>query len=212
MDSAGRVRGRWIGPGCRPNERVGPFRPRATLRARPSSDVDHVPPGDIVACNPASMPSADSTPRWLYRFDNFTRASDLLCEAMAIRAARELNTLECDGVARRFRTTSQLAWKVLKDYLDHIGVLLDTVTPASVIRAAFAANLIADGEAWLRALDARNRMSHTYSAKAFDAVVEAIDREFLGLFEALRVRLAGLAAADGRAGEGEGDGSPRSRG
>lgn len=158
------------------------------------------------------MPPPDPTPRWLYRFDNFTRASALLRDAMAMRAARELNTLERDGVVRRFRTTWDLAWKVLKDHLDHTGVVLDTVTPASVVRAAFAANLIADGKAWLRALDARNRMSHTYSAKAFDAVLEAIDREFLGLFEALRVRLDGLAAADGRAGDGEGDGSPRSRG
>jgi nucleotidyltransferase substrate binding protein (TIGR01987 family) len=160
------------------------------------------------------MPPADPTPRWLYRFDNFTRACALLREAMAMRAARELNTLEREGVVQRFEYTWELAWKVLKDYLDHTGVVLDTVTPASVVRAAFAANLIADGEAWLRALDARNRMSHTYSAKAFEAVVDAIDREFLALFEALRARLDGLAAVErGGAGDGGmGDGSPHSRG
>ena len=48
-------------------------------------------------------------------------------------------------------------------------------------------------------------MSHTYSAKAFEAVVAAIDREFLALFEALRVRLDGLAAAEGaKGGDGRG--------
>jgi nucleotidyltransferase substrate binding protein (TIGR01987 family) len=160
------------------------------------------------------MLPAGPTPRWLSRFDNYTGACALLREGMVMRAARELNTLERDGVVRRFRTTWELALKVLKDDLDHTGVVLDTVTPASVVRAAFAANLIADGDAWLRALDARNRMSHTYSAKAFEAVVAAIDREFLALFEALRARLDGLAAAErGEAGDGGmGDGSPHSRG
>jgi nucleotidyltransferase substrate binding protein (TIGR01987 family) len=149
------------------------------------------------------------TPRWLHQFDNFTSACALLSEAMATRAAHELNTLEREGVVQRFEYTWELAWKVLKDYLDHTGVVLDTVTPASVVRAAFAANLIADGEAWLRALDARNRMSNTYSAKACEAVVDAIDREFLALFEALRERLDGLAAVERG---GAGDGSPHPRG
>ena len=124
-------------------------------------------------------------PRWIYRFDNYKRAFILLREAMEIMKERDLTQLEKEGVIQRFEYTWELAWKVLKDYLDSEGVVLDKITPASVIRAAFDAKIITNGEAWMTALDARNKMAHTYDFKKFEVVIAAIQTHYLKLFDDL---------------------------
>lgn len=129
--------------------------------------------------------STDEKPRWVYRFDNYKRAFVLLREAIEIMDERELTQLEKEGVIQRFEYTWELAWKVLKDYLAHEGVILDKITPASVLRAAFAAKIIKDGDMWMKALDARNKMSHVYNLKKFEEVIEEIRRFYLALFDDL---------------------------
>lgn len=127
----------------------------------------------------------DDKPRWLYRFDNYKRAFALLREAIELANVRKLSALEEEGIIQRFEYTWELAWKLLADLLAAEGVSLETITPRSVIRAAFAARLIADGEAWMGALDARNRMAHTYNLAEFEIVVAEIQTSYLSLFEAL---------------------------
>lgn len=124
-------------------------------------------------------------PRWIYRFDNYKRAFLLLREAIEVLEERDLTQLEKEGVIQRFEYTWELAWKVLKDYLDSEGVVLDKITPASVIRAAFEAKIVTNGEAWMAALDARNKMAHTYDFKKFEGVVKDIQAHYLKLFDDL---------------------------
>ena len=64
------------------------------------------------------------------------------------------------------------------------------MTPRAVLRAALDANIIADGETWMAALDARNRMSHTYNQQAFARIVDDIQHRYAGLLSALHDRLA----------------------
>lgn len=125
-------------------------------------------------------------PRWIYRLDNFIRAFALLREAVETMERRELTQLEKEGVVQRFEYTWELAWKLLKDYLEAEGVALDRITPSFVIKAAFEAKIIVDGEGWMRALDARNRMSHTYNLKDFEAILAEIRAKYLKLLEGLR--------------------------
>lgn len=124
-------------------------------------------------------------PRWVYRFDNYKRAFFLLREGMELQEERELTQLEKEGIVQRFEYTWELAWKVLKDYLDAEGVTLDKITPASVLRAAFEAKIIHQGERWMQALDARNKMSHTYNFEFFEEVVKEIHANYLHLFDNL---------------------------
>ncbi len=128
-------------------------------------------------------------PRWVYRFDNFKRAVALLREAVETGNERALSRLEEEGVIQRFEYTWELAWKTLRDYLENQGIVLETVTPHTVIRAAFAAKIIKDGEPWMEALDARNRMSHTYDIDAFEKIIERIEADYLPALEALEMRL-----------------------
>lgn len=138
--------------------------------------------------------TADPPPRWHHRFDNFARAVNLLREAVAVLNERPLSVLEREGLVQRFAYTWELAWKVLSDFLQAEGVVLETVTPRAVLRAALAAGTISDGETWMAALDDRNRMAHIYSVKAFDRAVEAIAMRYLSVLDALHATLAARRA------------------
>jgi nucleotidyltransferase substrate binding protein (TIGR01987 family) len=116
--------------------------------------------------------------RWKQRFANFDRAFVLLREALE-RGPAALSALEKEGVIQRFEYTFELAWKLLKDYLDAEGAVIAPITPRQVIKDAFAAKLITDGQAWIEMLDHRNLLAHTYDASVFEAAVDAIAKQHL---------------------------------
>ena len=126
--------------------------------------------------------------RWKYRFQNFSRAYALLREALEAEV-KDLSQLEREGVIQRFEYTFELAWNTLKDRLEYDGVVLDTVSPRNVIRAAFRAKLIDDGDAWIDMLTDRNLMAHTYDAARFEAVAGNVRRRYLAILGALYERL-----------------------
>ena len=123
--------------------------------------------------------------------DNYSRAFMLLREGIEQLDVRDMSQLEREGLIQRFEYTWELAWKTLNDFLGYQGVVLETVTPRSVIRAAFEAGIINRGDDWMAALDARNKMSHTYDFKVFETVIAAIRSRYLSLFNALHERLLG---------------------
>jgi nucleotidyltransferase substrate binding protein (TIGR01987 family) len=73
----------------------------------------------------------------------------------------------------------------MKDYLLAEGVALDQLAPKSVIREAFAFNLITDGDGWMLALNDRNAMSYTYNEQTFEKIFQAIQQTYFGLLTAL---------------------------
>src|SRR5271156_3893945 len=111
--------------------------------------------------------------RWKQRFQNFDRAYKLLAEALR-DGPHKLSLLEKEGVVQRFEFTFELAWKTVKDFLENGGLVISPVVPRQVIKEAFAAKLLPDGQVWIDMLDHRNRLSHTYSEAVFEKAVEAI--------------------------------------
>ena len=122
--------------------------------------------------------------RWQQRFENFDRALVLLREPYQCNVAL-LPALERDGTIRRFRTAVELAWKTLKDYLEHEGHTFETVTPKSVIKEAFQARIVSDGQVWIDMISHRNLLSHTYDGAVFEQAVIAVRDRYLGALEAL---------------------------
>ena len=116
--------------------------------------------------------------RWKQRFQNFDRAFVLLREAVE-GTPEMLSPLEKEGVVQRFEYTFELAWKTLKDYLEEGGLVIVPVTPRQVIKDAFAAKVISDGDVWIRMLDNRNLLSHTYDFSVFEHAVKAISEHYL---------------------------------
>ena len=123
--------------------------------------------------------------RWKYRFDNFRRARTLLQEANDKYMEGSMGDLEMEGMVQRFEYCMELAWKVVKDYLEHKNVVFQQITPRAVIKEAVAAKLIEDGEGWMDALDVRNKMSHTYDFKEFEAALRQVSTRYLACFEQL---------------------------
>lgn len=120
--------------------------------------------------------------RWKQRFENFERAFSLLNEAFEKDIA-EMSDLEKEGVIQRFEYTFELAWKTLKDYLVYSGVTFDQITPRSVIKEAFAAKIVKDGQTWIDMLEHRNLMTHTYDSETFEAAFGSISQKYLTALE-----------------------------
>src|SRR5256885_9410441 len=128
--------------------------------------------------------------RWKQRFENFERAFVLLRDALD----RDINTfsdLEKEGVIQRFEFTFELAWKTLKDFLVFSGVAFDQITPREVIKQAFAANILTEGQLWIDMLDLRNLMSHTYDENLFADAVRQIQARYLKALNGVYLFLKG---------------------
>ena len=121
-------------------------------------------------------PNADI--RWKQRFQNFDRAFVLLRNAME-NGPDALNQLEKEGVIQRFEYCFELAWKTIKDYLEAGGYVFGVVTPRQVLKDAYAAKILENGQVWIDMLDHRNLLSHTYSPVVFEQAVEAIHTRYL---------------------------------
>jgi nucleotidyltransferase substrate binding protein (TIGR01987 family) len=126
--------------------------------------------------------------RWKQRFQDFDRAVTLLREPFE-REVASLSDLEKEGTIRRFEYTVELAWKTLKDYLENEGQVISPVTPRNVIKEAFAARILGDGQVWIDMLDHRNLLSRTYDAATFDAALLAIRDRYLRAIEGLHLWL-----------------------
>jgi len=122
--------------------------------------------------------------RWKQRFQNFHRAYTLLHEALE-HGPDALSILEKEGVVQRFEFSFELAWKTLKDFLEEGGLNITPVTPRQVIKEAFAAKMLADGQVWIDMLNHRNLLTHIYDEAVFKNAVEAISARYLPAMEAL---------------------------
>ena len=122
--------------------------------------------------------------RWKQRFQNFTRALLLLRDALK-EGPTKLSSLEKEGVIQRFEYSYELAWKTVKDFLEEGGLVIAPVTPRQVLKDAFAAKVITDGQTWIDMLDHRNLLSHSYDPLVFEAAVTAIADRYLGAMEQL---------------------------
>lgn len=137
------------------------------------------------------MPDPDI--RWRQRLQNYSRALSLLQSAL-VRGVGALNDLEKEGTVQRFEYTVELAWKSLKDYIEFSGVELRSITPKSVIKAAFAARIISDGQLWVDMIDHRNLLSHKYDQALLSQGLGEIQTRYLPALEALQQYLQQAAS------------------
>lgn len=123
--------------------------------------------------------------RWKQRFDNYKRALYQLTLAVQLMEQRPLSDLEQQGIIQGFEFTHELAWNVLKDYLEYEGIQ-GLVGSRSAVREAFKRGLVADGEAWMDMIEKRNLSTHTYNLEVAALLVSAIRDTYHPAFLALQ--------------------------
>jgi nucleotidyltransferase substrate binding protein (TIGR01987 family) len=126
--------------------------------------------------------------RWKQRFDNYKRALYQLTVAVQLLEQRPLSDLEQQGLIQGFEFTHELAWNVLKDYLEYEGIQ-GLVGSRSAVREAFKRGLVSDGEAWMDMIEKRNLSSHTYNLEVAAQLAAAIHDTYHPAFLALQERL-----------------------
>lgn len=113
---------------------------------------------------------------------NFLKAFAQLEQAVQIAKSRELSELEKQGLIQAFECNHELAWNVLKNFLQADGAR-EIYGSKSATREAFKVNLINDGEIWMKMIEDRNQTVHTYnqdlSEKIFNKVVKEYFAEFV---------------------------------
>jgi nucleotidyltransferase substrate binding protein (TIGR01987 family) len=129
--------------------------------------------------------------RWKQRFNNYIKALQNLTEAAALAKQRALSKLEQQGLIQSFEFTHELAWKVLKDYLEHQGVTGLTASRDSS-REAFKVGLIEQGEEWMEMITARNLTSHTYNPEVAEKIVSDILERFYPAFTSMAKKFTAL--------------------
>ena len=129
--------------------------------------------------------------RWRQRFDNYQRALQTLSRAVALSAERPLSELEQQGLIQGFEFTHELAWNMLKDFLEAQGIS-GLIGSRDAIRTAFKNGLIQEGETWMEMIKARNLSSHTYQLELANRLAAEILQRFYPAFVALEQKMQEL--------------------
>ena len=127
--------------------------------------------------------------RWKQRFGNFLKAFQALAEGVDLAQTRDLSNLEQQGLIQSFEFTHELAWNVLKDYLEEKG-FSGLIGSKDATRLAFKNDLIDQGDDWLKMIEARNLTTHTYNFAVAQSVVEDILERYHPAFEDMAMRFA----------------------
>lgn len=130
--------------------------------------------------------------RWKQRFQNYQKALNTLVQANALANARELSNLEQQGLIQSFEFTHELAWNVLKDYLEYKGIS-GLIGSKDATRMAFKNGLIENGEDWMSMIADRNLTSHTYDEATAQKIVANILKRYLSAFMVMSVKFMAMS-------------------
>ncbi len=129
--------------------------------------------------------------RWMQRFSNYQKALRELEQEIKITSAKTPTKLEKKGLIQTLEYTYELAWKILKDFLEAQGDRIHG--PRDAIRLAFNRGVIENGQTWMDMIDSRNETVHTYNEntaeKIYRKIIDAYCDEFLALEKTMLARM-----------------------
>jgi len=130
------------------------------------------------------MGGNDKDIRWKQRFQNYEKSFLLLKRTLKIENPSEA---EKGGLIQFYEMAFELAWKMIKDYLQEQGFTVNS--PREAIKQAFQSNIIDNGHEWIGALEDRNLSTHTYDESTAEKAVSSIREFYYPLLKALYTRL-----------------------
>jgi len=131
--------------------------------------------------------------RRIQRFQTYQQVFKQLESAVLLSKTRRLSDLEQQGLIQSFEYTHELAWNLLKDYLEYQGVGAGTLIGSrDATREAFQNSLISDGNSWMDMILSRNKSSHTYNKGVANEIAQKITQVYFPLFSDLEKEMKGL--------------------
>jgi nucleotidyltransferase substrate binding protein (TIGR01987 family) len=142
--------------------------------------------------------------RWQQRFSNYVKAFLKLEEAVVkikeqyriddkgtIDKDEFLDNIIKEGLIQRFEYTHELAWNVMKDFLENAGNN-NMFGSKDATKEAFALGLIIHGDVWMDMIKSRNKTSHTYNEETADDIFLKIVYEYHQEFKQFKNRMESL--------------------
>jgi nucleotidyltransferase substrate binding protein (TIGR01987 family) len=126
--------------------------------------------------------------RWQQRFSNYSKALLQLQSAVELSKQRALSSVEKLGVIHTNDFTHELAWNMLKDYLEDQGNQ-NVKDSKDATREAFKVALIADSEQWMAMLQSRNISLQTYNEHTAEELVKVIVEQYFPRFVDLQAKM-----------------------
>lgn len=127
--------------------------------------------------------------RWKQRYQNFSNAFGHL--KYAVTVVKSPSDLEKEGTIQRFEFTHELAWKLMKDYLEYEGITGITGS-RSATREAFNKGLISNGQVWMDMLESRNKTVHTYLEEILENEYNFIIERYFPVLEEFHQKMTEL--------------------
>jgi nucleotidyltransferase substrate binding protein (TIGR01987 family) len=119
--------------------------------------------------------------RWKQRFQNFTKSMRFLESALQIPNP---DIVQKAGIIQFFEMSFELAWNVVKDYLEEQG-FVDIKSPRGTLKKAFEIGIIENGHDWMSLLLDRNLTAHTYDEEKATEVEQLIRNKYFPLLKVL---------------------------
>lgn len=97
------------------------------------------------------------------------------------------NTVVLTGLVGLYEICFEQSWKMMKEILEIHGYEEGaTGSPKIILRTAYRAGMIKNEDAWLRALQERNNVTHSYNEKIALEIVRQAKAIFYDLFVHLK--------------------------
>ncbi len=121
--------------------------------------------------------------RWIQRFQNFTKSMQYLEDALQIPNP---DIVQKAGIIQFFEMSFELAWNMVKDYLEEQG-FVDIKSPRGALKKAFEMNILENGHDWMDLLQDRNLTAHTYDEQKATDMGQLIQNKYFPLLKALLI-------------------------
>lgn len=119
--------------------------------------------------------------RWKQRFANYTKALSYLEQGLQIPNP---DIVQKAGIIQFFEMSFELAWNMVKDYLEEEG-FNDVKSPRAALKKAFEIDMLENGHDWMNLLQDRNLTAHTYDEEKATNMEQLIQAKYFPLLKTL---------------------------
>lgn len=119
------------------------------------------------------------------KYENFCKAYENLKNEIVKEPPYDV--LSLTGLVALYQIAFEQSWKMMKEILENHGYNeAVTGSPRGVIKTAYAARMINDEEAWLKAMVARNNVAHSYNEDIALGIIRETKEIYVDMFKALK--------------------------